>query len=164
MSAAATRAAGPTARESLGWAAAGLCLSAACVHGSVMVTHFREYWLFGLFFAVVTPLQVAWAEAVRRSPEHVRLLVLGAAGNLAIVAVWVTSRTVGLPFGPDRLQAEGVGVKDVLATLDELSLAAIVAAVVLRAGPRPAPAAVVPLAWTLAAVGLVAALIGGGGH
>ena len=71
------------------------------------------------------------------------------------------SWTVGLPFGPERLQAEAVGVKDVLATWDEVWLAALVTTLLLSAVARPAPRWSVACAWGLAAASLVAALVAG---
>src|SRR5215208_322563 len=115
------------ASERLALAAAGLSLGAALIHASVTAAHFREYWLFGLLFAIVAPLQLAWAELVRRRPRHRRLLAVGALGNGAVAVVWIASRTTGLPIGPDAGEPEPLGVKDVLATADELVCAAIVA-------------------------------------
>lgn len=148
-------------RVALAYAAAGLSFAAACVHGSVMVTHFREYWLFGLFFAIVTPLQILWAELVRRRPENRRLLLVGGVASASIALIWLVSRTVGLPFGPEQLQAEAVGPKDLLATWDELFLASLVAVLLLRPGPHPAPRWAPAVAWVLVAVSLVAALVAG---
>ncbi len=129
-----------------------------------MVTHFREYFLFGLFFAIVTPLQIAWAVLIVRRPDNRRLLIAGGAVNLAIALIWLVSRTVGLPFGPEALQAEGIGPKDLLATWDELMIGVIVALLVLRSVPRPGPRWLPVLAWVLAAVSIVGALIAKGGH
>ena len=148
-------------RVAIAHAAAALSFAAACLHGSVMVTHFREYWLFGLFFAIVTPLQIVWAELVRRRPGDRGLLAIGGAGNLSIALVWLVSRTVGLPFGPERLRAEAVGVKDVLATWDEVWLATLVATLLFSAAARPAPRWSLVCAWGLAAASLVAALVAG---
>lgn len=127
-----------------------------------MVTHFREYWLFGLFFAVVTPLQIAWAGFVWRAPDDRRLLKLGALGNGSIAFVWLVSRTVGVPFGPERLNAEAVGVTDVLATVDELMIVGLLSVLLLGAGCRNPPAWTLTIAWVLAGAGLVTALVGGG--
>lgn len=143
-------------------AAAALSFSAACVHGSVMVSHFREYVLFGLFFAIVTPLQITWAELVRRAPQARRLLAAGAFGNAAVVVVWLVSRTVGLPFGPQALETEAVGFKDLLATYAELMIVVLVAALLWQRSARPVPGWTLAVAWAVAAVGLVAALVGGG--
>jgi hypothetical protein len=143
-------------------AVAALSFTSACLHGSVMVSHFREYFLFGLFFAIVTPLQVAWAELIRRAPGERGLLAAGAIGNGAIAIVWLVSRTVGLPFGPGRLQAEAAGVKDVLATYSEGMIVGLVAVILLSPVTRPLPSWSLVVAWTVAGLGLVAALVGGG--
>lgn len=130
-----------------------------------MVSHFREYWLFGLFFAIVTPLQLAWAEAVRRRPGARRLLAVGAAGNLAVVGVWVVSRLVGLPLGPDPFEPERIGFKDVLATVDELGLAGLALVLLARRGAHPLPSWAPVVAWLLVAGSVLVALAGGGpGH
>ena len=50
------------------------------------------------FFVVVAAAQLVWAAvALVRAPRW--WLALGAAGNLAVVAIWVVSRTAGLPSG-----------------------------------------------------------------
>lgn len=109
--------------------------------------HFREYFWFGLFFALCAPLQFAWALAVPR------WLVVGAWVNLAIALVWVESRVLGLPIGPHPWRPESVGVKDLLASYDE-----IMVAVLVWAGPRPR---LVTAAWVLSAASLVAAFLAG---
>ena len=163
MSAASVPAALP-ARVRLSRAAAALTFGAALVHGSVMATHFREYWLFGLFFAVVTPLQLAWSAVVLRQGGSVRaVLVAGAAASVGIVALWLVTRTVGLPFGPDIGEAERVGVKDVLASADELGTALLVVLSLRSAGAERRPVAAAEVAaWSMVAVSLVAALVAGG--
>jgi hypothetical protein len=132
---------------------AGLSFGAALIHASVILVHFREYWLFGLFFALVTPLQVVWAVLVAGGIDDWRLLVGGAVANLLIAAVWIVSRTSGLPFGPHPWEPEAVGFKDLLATVDELALGALVL--------LPLRRAVAP-AWVLVAASLVAAFLPGG--
>jgi hypothetical protein len=127
-----------------------------------MVSHFREYVLFGLFFAIVTPLQVAWAELIRRAPGERGLLAVGAIGNGAIAIVWLVSRTVGLPFGPGRLEAETAGVKDVLATYSEGMIVGLVAVILLSPAARPLRTWPLVVAWTVAGLGLLAALAAGG--
>jgi hypothetical protein len=139
-------------------AAAALSVAAGLIHASVTVVHFREFWLFGLFFAIAAPLQVVWGEMVRRRPWDRRLLLAGAGANVAVALLWLVSRTVGLPIGPEAGEVEGVGLKDVLATADELALALVVALVLAGARGR----AIAPAAWTLAAVSGIAALLGGG--
>jgi hypothetical protein len=123
----------------------------------VTVAHFREYWLFGLLFAIVAPLQIVWAALVQRRPADRRLLIAGAIANVVVAAVWLVSRTTGLPIGPDAGTPEAVGVKDVLATADELGLALLVAVALLR----PATTWLAPLAWMLAGASAIGALLPG---
>jgi hypothetical protein len=126
-----------------------------------MVGHFREYVLFGAFFAIVTLLQVAGAELLRRAPTDRGLLTAVAIGNGAIAAVWLVSRTIGLPLGPERFRAEAAGLKDVLATSCEIMIV-VLAAVILSRTARSLPRWSLAVAWTGAAAGLLAALVGGG--
>jgi hypothetical protein len=139
------------------YAAAALSLTAALIHASVAPAHFAEYWAFGLFFLVVSALQLTWAELVRRGTSR-RVLWIGAAGNLVVAVIWLVSRTAGLPDGPEAGQAEGVGLHDLLATVDELGIAALVAITV--AGRRAAPAPLVAAAWAVAAISFVGAFLG----
>jgi len=144
-------------------AAAALSCAAALIHVSVAPAHFEEYWGFGSFFLTVAVLQLAWAEMIRRGDAGRGLLIAGAVGNIAVALIWALSRTVGLPLGPDSGQAEGIGLHDLLATLDELVIALLVGAVLLPALRRLEPV-LVPGAWVLAAVSFVGAFLGGHGH
>jgi hypothetical protein len=83
---------------------------------------------------------------------------VGALGNGAVAAVWIASRTTGLPIGPDAGEPEPLGVKDVLATADELVCAAIVALLLAGAAVRW----LIPSAWMLTAASLVGAILPGG--
>jgi len=128
----------------------------------VIVSHFREYVPFGVFFAIVTPLQFAWAELVRRDPQARTVLLVGVAGNAVIVGVWLVSRTVGLPVGPESLQAEAVRFTDIVATSAEILIVALGSVLLTDRSAQPLPAFVLAGAWCCAALGLVAALAGGG--
>lgn len=139
-------------------AAAASSFAAALVHGSVIGVHLREYWAFGLFFAIVAPLQAAWAIVVVRHPERRGLLVAGLAGNLAVIVIWVGSRTVGLPIGPTPFTPEAVGAKDLLATYEQCAVV-LLTALVLR--DRLAPSWVVAGAWVLAVAGGLVAFLPG---
>lgn len=141
-------------------AAAALSFSAALIHFSVAPAHFREYWGFGVFFVVVAALQLGWAELARRYGPDARPLLVGLVGNLAVAALWLASRTVGLPVGPEAGQAEGLGLHDVLATLDELGIAALCALLLTSRGRRAAPEWVAIPALALAAISFVGAFLG----
>lgn len=139
-------------------AAAAASFAAALVHGSVIASHFREFFLFGLFFAIVTPLQVLWAGLAWSRPTNDQLLRIGMIGSAVIVVIWVFSRIFGLPFGPEPWQPEAIGVKDVIATYDEVAVV-LLTWLVLRG--RRSPMWFIVLTWSLIAVSLGAMMLGG---
>jgi hypothetical protein len=107
--------------------ACGLALGSGLIHVDAAVEHFHEYALFAVFFVVVACLQFAWAVGAYRRPTRA-LLRAGAYGSLLVVALWVVSRTSGLPLGPERWEPESVGGFDAIATADEIALALLVLA------------------------------------
>lgn len=109
-----------------------LSLGASAIHFAVMQAHFDEYFLFGVFFAIVAWLQAVSAIAFVVTPSR-RLFIAAAAGNLFVVLVWVITRTTGLPFGPEPGEAESASFIDVLSTLLEIGV--VVFAVLLAANP-----------------------------
>ena len=124
-----------TADESHLWRALINCLvlfsaGAAAIHFAVIGDHFDEYRPYGMFFAVAAWLQILWAMALTSKGSR-RLLFVGVLGNTIIVAVWVISRTSGLPVGPHAGTAETVNFIDVLATGFE-ALIMVGSAVLLR--------------------------------
>ena len=145
-------------RRELAFAVAVLSVAAALIHLSVMVVHFQEYWLFGLFFALIAPLQLLFAYLITRPAVTRELLWIGLVGNFVVPLVWLVSRTSGLPIGPDAGQAEAVHLPDVVATLDELAIAALLTVMLRAPGEsRLAPPWVLPSAWTLGCISLIAA-------
>jgi hypothetical protein len=88
-----------------------------------------------VFFLVLTVVQVGYAAAVLIRPS-VPLLKAGALASLAVVALWIVSRTVGVPIGPEPGEAEAVGTYDLLATISEAlaALACLAAVRALRSG------------------------------
>jgi len=95
--------------------------SAALIHVMAASHHFAEWWLFGAGFVVMALLQGACALGLERSSR--RLAPLAAVVvNAAIVLLWLWSRTLGLPFGPDAGEPEAIGIADALCTLTELVL------------------------------------------
>ncbi len=113
---------------------AGFAVAAGVIHAVALVQHFGEGFLYGVFFAVVSASQLAWGTRVYRQPDKWRSLAAGAVANLTIAAVWVLSRTTGVPLGPEAGQPEAAGVIDILATLDEVAIAACVIAILRPAG------------------------------
>ena len=136
--------------------ACGLAWGAGLIHVVAAFDHVDEYVPFAVFFALLAPLQFAWGVAVYRRPDR-RLLIAGAVGSLAIVALWILSRTTGVPIGPQAWQPERVGVLDAICSADEAVLAALV--FVPRSLRRPALGFGTMLILTSSLV-----LVGGGGH
>lgn len=115
----------------LGWFLAALSVAAGAIHFASAGEHFDLTWWHGTFFAVTAWAQLAWAAAVVIRPSR-RLLVLGALGNLAVMATWLVSRTAGIPFGPTSGESEPVALADGLATGFEAGIVLLTAAVLLR--------------------------------
>jgi len=118
------------------YAAAALSLLAALIHLWVVPEHFEEWWGYGAFFLVAAAAQVLYAPLVLLWPIRI-VLLLGIAGNLAIVVLYLLTRTVGIPlFGPGAGEVEGVGFIDLCATTSEVGIAVALGAALLR---RTAP-------------------------
>ena len=104
--------------------------AAAGVHAAMGPSHFSEGFLLGLFFAVSSMAQLAWASLALTSGGAL-LLRLGVLLNLGCVALWAVTRTLGLPFGliPGP---EAVGGWDVATVVWELVVAACCLAALRR--------------------------------
>jgi len=89
------------------------------------------YALYGVFFLVISWAQLIWAAIVLWRPSRLWLW-LGVAGNAVVVAVYVASRTAGLPIGPDVGNPEPVGGLDVVSVVLEVALIAGCAALLWR--------------------------------
>jgi hypothetical protein len=104
------------------------------------------------FFVIVAAAQLAWAAvALVRAPRW--WLALGAAGNLVVAAIWVVSRTAGLPAGVfgggTTLPAK---FPDTLATVLEAVVVIGAAALMIRGRGPARSAARSPGVTTAAAV------------
>jgi hypothetical protein len=152
-----------TARPYLLGALATLSAGAAAIHFAVIFEHFAEYALYGAFFLVISWAQVIWPAVLLWRPSR-PWLWLGIAGNAVIIAVYIASRTVGLPFGPDLHGVEAAGPLDVVSGVLEFALIAGCAALLWRpsladrAAPRGA-ARVAALAAVPATVVAVTAAV-----
>jgi hypothetical protein len=141
-------------------AAGSLAVAAGVVHLALVVPHLREATVLGLLFAVAAVGEIGWGTGVvplRRS----RAVGLCGVGLLAsILAAWLMSRTVGLPFGDDAWKPEPVGLLDSVTGAAELLAAWL--ALRLRGG-RGASTAVV-YAGLLLAVIVLLMLASGAAH
>lgn len=121
--------------------------AAAGVHAALGPAHLKEQTLFGIFFAISALLQLIWAVAVAIRPTRATL-VAGAVGNLGIVALWLATRTVGLPWGllPGP---EAVGSWDLTCALWELAV--VVASVLTLQSGESRPRLAAWASWSPAA-------------
>ena len=116
--------------------AAVLSLLAALIHLRVMPEHFEEWWGYGTFFLVSATAQGLYCLVLIRWPRRA-LLLLGIGGNLSIIALYLLTRTVGIPFfGPHAGEVEGIGMLDLSATAAELALTGMLGVLLLRDLPR----------------------------
>ncbi|MGZ4202108.1 MAG: hypothetical protein ACXVRH_08630 [Thermoleophilaceae bacterium] len=106
--------------------------------------------------ASLAPAQFAWGVALYRRPSR-RLLMVGAVFNAAIVALWIVSRTSGLPIGPEPWKPEAVGPIDSIATADEIVL--LMLAGLRLAGTRAVSAPIRRVAQSLLLAGGVCLIL-----
>src|SRR3954452_5665797 len=81
------------------WVAAGAATIAAAVHLYITPEHLREWWLYGGFFVAVTVAQLLLAVLLLRGPG-VGVVLLAIWGTVGLIAIYVISRTAGLPITP----------------------------------------------------------------
>lgn len=128
--------------------AAVLSIVAGLLHGVVTPDHFAEWWGYGLFFLLASFAQVTYGavplfarlvegEPVTAQWTRRRLATfawLGIAGNVAVILLYVVTRTVGIPFfGPEAGVVEEVRALDVASKLVETALIGLLALVLREA-------------------------------
>ena len=109
-------------------------VGSAAIHAAVIPEHLKEWPVAGAFFVLLVLVELALALAVLLRLDRLVLMVT-AWVSVATRLLWLVSRTVGLPFGPEAGVPEAVGLPDVACCVLELvTLAAAV--IVLRHGSR----------------------------
>ncbi|MFM9012759.1 MAG: hypothetical protein ACKORK_04000, partial [Gemmatimonadota bacterium] len=103
----------------LQWSAALLSDAAAAIHFGAMGEHAGVSWSHGLFFAGAAWCELVFAAWILWRPTS-RAAWFGIALNAGVLAVWVVSRTVGIPIGSDG-EPETVGFIDTLASFIEIA-------------------------------------------
>jgi hypothetical protein len=148
-------------------ALAGLAATAGVIHFVAMVEHLGIDWHVGLFFGLVGAGQLAAGQRIYRNAGSERLLKLVALGSVAVGLLWVVSRTVGVPFGPEAGKVSKVGVGDSLATLLEFTFAGL-AGLILRRGEQSvawlSSGLGIRLTFALLTLALMMAALGGHQH
>ena len=113
-------------------AAAVLSAGAGYVHIAYLESHWRDWWAYGAFFLAAGAFQLLYGPLLLRRSGPV-VVLLGVAGNLAIVGMYVCSRIEGVPLGPHARVKERAGAIDVATTAVEILLVAVL---LLLAGAR----------------------------
>src|SRR4051812_16284553 len=90
-------------------------VATAAIHLAVVPEHQREWRAAAGFFVALAIVELALAAVVLVRDERA-LLVVGAAVSVASGVLWLVSRTVGLPFGPEAFTAEPVASLDLMST------------------------------------------------
>ena len=118
--------------------AAAASVGAAVVHLRVLPEHAAESAWYGAFFAVAALTQIGAAVLLARSVSR-RFVALCAAGNGAVIALWLITRLVAIPLGPSAGNTESFGALDILAsTFEAVLVCACAAALRPRRAARPA--------------------------
>jgi hypothetical protein len=149
---------------------AALSIVAGSIHAVAAPSHFAETWTHGAFFAGLAAFQLAWGVRIYSDPSS-RGLRLGIGVSVAVIAVWIVSRTVGVPFGPEPWHPESVGALGVAATATEAMIALLSQALLASSGRAPTDSVLPlstrylrPLVYAQLVLGLLAAFVAGGGH
>jgi hypothetical protein len=129
----------PNARwKRICYAAAALSFGAAILHAWVAPEHFQEWWGYGMFFCVVALIQGLLGIALLGRFRY-WLLPAGITVNLLFIAIYVVTRTAGIPLlGPHAGEVEPVGGVDVISKLMELGLVAALLPLLWRMSPARA--------------------------
>ena len=104
--------------------AAVLSLAAGWIHFAYISSHWRDWWAYGAFFLATGAFQALFAPAMLKWPNRWTALV-GIAGNLGIIGMYVMSRAHGIPMGPHEGVIEKATAIDLACTAGEIVLVAI---------------------------------------
>jgi hypothetical protein len=116
-------------------AAALLSLAAAYVHLAYAESHWRVWWAYGAFFLATGVGQAIFVPLVLYRPRRWMALV-AIVGNVAIVGMYVLSRTAGPPLGPHAHVAETAAPIDLATTAAEVVLVGVLLTLIGRSSRR----------------------------
>jgi hypothetical protein len=122
-----------------------LSIVAGAIHGGVTPTHFAEWWGYGLFFIFAAAAQVLFGlvlltdaiNPIDTGPSWRRwkrwAYWVGIVGNVLIIALYVVTRTVGVPLlGTEAGEVEEVAPIDVVSKVTELALVVVLVVMLWR--------------------------------
>lgn len=152
-----------TTRETVLVLLAAVVFTGGLIHIGAAVDHFQEFPLYTLAFSLLAAVQITWGVLLLRQPSRA-VLWLGSAFTIGVIALWVASRTVGVPIAPQAWLPEKIGVADLIETAGEL--VTVLTALSLAGSPpgRLARIVIDRIAPVLLLVLLLSALYGVGAH
>ena len=106
-----------------------LSLFAGWIHFVYVSSHWDYWWAYGAFFLGTGLFQALLAPALLRWPGSWTALV-GIAGNVAIIGMYLWSRLYAIPMGPHKGVLERIGTVDMICTGAEVLLVGILLAIV----------------------------------
>lgn len=122
--AAAERSGSADLRRLVTWSIVLVSAGSGAIHLAAAPHHLAELGDLGYGFVISGVFQLVWAAAYVRRPASADVAWLGALVNVAVIAAWLWSRTVGLPVGDEIGVAEPIRADDGAATLFEIVLVA----------------------------------------
>lgn len=100
-----------------------LSIVAGLIHVLAAPSHLEEWIGYGAFFLLASTAQVCYALLLAIETPSRKLFWAGILGNAAIIALWVVTRTTGIPFfGPEAGEVEPVGLLDSISKITEVVL------------------------------------------
>jgi hypothetical protein len=106
-----------------------LSLVAGWIHLAFVSSHWEFWWAYGAFFLATGLFQALLAPALLRWPGSWTALV-GIAGNVAIIGMYLYSRLYQIPMGPHKGVLERVQATDLICTACEVVLVGVLLAIV----------------------------------
>jgi hypothetical protein len=92
------------------------------IHLAYAPEHLREYLPLGVGFLAAGVVQLLWGLFIA-ARDSARALRLGGVFSFAFIGVYLVSRTVGLPLGPEAFHPEMFGAADLLCCALEVPVA-----------------------------------------
>jgi hypothetical protein len=83
-----------------------------------MPDHFAESLWYGSFFLVAAAGQLAFVALVLLRPTR-GIVRTGVIASLLVIALWLVTRTIGVPVGPDQGETEPYGLLDAISSAAE---------------------------------------------
>ncbi len=116
---------------------AAALFGSAAIHAAVVPEHLSQWAGAGVFFAILAAAQLA-VGLLSFGQLHRALLLAVEAVSIVPLALWLCSRTVGLPFGPAAGAPESAGLADIACCVLELGTLLAAAALLRNKDRLPA--------------------------